>query len=181
MRIVSGSARGRKLITPEGMDIRPTTDKVKEAMFSIIQFDLQNKSILDLFAGTGQLGIEALSRGAKKVTFVDSSKKARELVKKNLELTGFSGLASLVPNDSFAFLQNTPERFDIVILDPPYENGMCEKAASFLPSVLKDDSIVICETRPDERLPEEIGKLRIAKEYLYSGIKLTVYRNSEEQ
>lgn len=180
MRIVAGSAKGRRLITPEGMDIRPTTDKVKEAMFSIIQFDLQNKTVLDLFAGTGQLGLEALSRGAKSVSFVDSSKKALELVKKNITLTGFSDFVRVFHGDSFSFLKSAKEKFDIVILDPPYENGMCEKAIVLLPNVLNDNAIVICETRPDEALPENIGKLKIAKEYKYSAIKLTVYREMEE-
>ncbi|MCH5198087.1 MAG: 16S rRNA (guanine(966)-N(2))-methyltransferase RsmD [Oscillospiraceae bacterium] len=180
MRIVSGTARGRKLLTPEGIDIRPTTDKVKEAMFSIIQFDLQNKAVLDLFAGTGQLGLEAISRGAKSVCFVDSSKKALELVKKNIALTGFSKSARVSYGDSFSFLKSCNEKFDIIILDPPYENGMCEKAAALLPDVLRNNAIVICETRPDEKLPENIGKLKIAKEYKYSAIKLTVYREMEE-
>lgn len=180
MRIVAGSARGRKLITPEGIDIRPTTDKVKEAMFSIIQFDLQNKSILDLFAGTGQLGLEAISRGAKSVCFVDSSKKALELVKKNISLTGFSDSVRVFHGDSFSFLKNSKEKFDIIILDPPYENGMCDKAAGLLPDVLNKNAIIICETRPDELLPENIGELKIAKEYKYSAIKLTVYREVEE-
>lgn len=180
MRIVSGSARGRKLVAPQGFDIRPTTDKVKEAMFSIIQFDLQNKTVLDLFAGTGQLGLEALSRGAKKVCFVDSSKKALEIVKKNISLTGFSDSSSVFQSDSFSFLNSAKEKFDIVILDPPYEKGMCEKAAMLLPQVLNEAAIVVCETRPDEALPENIGKLKIAKEYKYSAIKLTVYREMEE-
>jgi len=180
MRIVSGRARGRKLITPAGMDIRPTTDKVKEAMFSIIQFDLQNKKVLDLFAGTGQLGLEAISRGAKSVCFVDSSKKALELVKSNINLTGFSNFCTLHLSDAFSFLSGNKEKFDIVILDPPYENGMCEKAAALLAGRLSDNAIVVCETRPDEPLPEEIGKLHIAKEYKYSAIKLTVYREMEE-
>lgn len=177
MRIVSGTARGRRLGTPVGMDIRPTTDKVKEALFSIIQFDLQDKMVLDMFAGTGQLGLEALSRGAKFVYFTDASKKAIELVKSNIRVTGFDAKAKAVLTDSFSFVSNTSEQFDIVLIDPPYEQGLCRKAAEVLPGALSEDAIVICETRETETLPDKIGHLKLYKEYKYSAIKLSVYRN----
>lgn len=180
MRIVAGRARGRKLFTPSGMDIRPTTDKVKEALFSILQFDLPGKRVLDLFAGTGQLGLEALSRGASFVCFTDSSRKALELVKKNVSAVGFENDCRAYLTDAFAFLSAAKEKFDIVLLDPPYEKEMCAKAISLLPGVLNDHAIVVCETRPQEVLPAQIGKLTLAKEYLYSGIKLSVYREPEE-
>ena len=176
MRIVSGAVRGRRLITPDGMDIRPTTDKVKEAMFSILQFDLPGRRVLDLFAGTGQLGLEALSRGAKSVTFTDSSKKAVSLVQRNIALTGLGAQAKTVCGDAFSFLRSTDERFDLVILDPPYDQGLCEEAIALLPGVLTDDAIVICETRPAEPLPAAVGVLPLFREYHYSNIKLTVYR-----
>ena len=177
MRIVSGSARGRKLATPAGMEIRPTTDKVKEAWFSIIQFDLPGRRVLDLFAGTGQLGLEAVSRGAASVCFVEHSRKALELVKKNIGITGFGAVSETVFSDAFSFLASTDEIFDLVFLDPPYEMDLCAKAAALLPRVLSENAIVICETRPSEVLPETIGRLSAAKEYHYSNIKLTVYRN----
>ena len=176
MRIVSGSARGRKLLTPTGMDIRPTTDKVKEALFSILQFELSGKHVLDLFAGTGQLGLEALSRGAADVVFTDASKKAVELVKKNVALTGFGPQSTVMLTDAFSFLAATDRTFDIVFLDPPYEMGMCGKAAALLPRVLRPGAVVVCETRQEEALPAVIGPLTVAKEYRYSGIRLTVYR-----
>ena len=88
MRVITGSARGRRLFTLEGNDVRPTTDRVKEALFSIVQFELEGRKVLDLFAGSGQLGIEALSRGAQSAVFIDRSKKAADIVRKNLELTG---------------------------------------------------------------------------------------------
>ena len=98
MRVITGTARGRKLREPKNMDIRPTTDKVKESLFSIIQFDIEGRRVLDLFAGTGQLGIEALSRGAKSVTFVDQSNDAIAIVRENLEHCGFA--ATVVRDDS---------------------------------------------------------------------------------
>ena len=177
MRIVAGKARGRKLMTPKGMDIRPTTDKVKEAMFSILQFDLPGKHVLDLFAGTGQLGLEAISRGAASVTFTDSSKKAVELIRENIRLSGFSAESKVLQTDAFAYLSSASEKFDLVLLDPPYEKGLCEKAAVLLPRVLSDGAIVVCETRPDEVLPEQIGPLSVFREYKYSAIRLTVYKN----
>ena len=110
MRVITGTARGRKLITLEGDDVRPTTDKVKEALFSIIQFEIEGRRILDLFAGSGQLGIEALSRGAKNAVFVDSSKKSVEVVRQNLEATGFSKSAVVLNTDSLAFLRTRAEK-----------------------------------------------------------------------
>ena len=182
MRIVSGSARGRRLITPDGMDIRPTTDKVKEALFSIIQFEIAGRRVLDLFAGTAQLGLESVSRGAAYACFVDSSIKAMTLIKKNIEITGFADKCKTVCGDAFSFLENTNEIFDIVFLDPPYEKDMCAKAASLLPRVLSDSALVICETRPEELLPSEIGALVVYRNYFYANIRLTVYRKpaSEE-
>ena len=181
MRIVSGSARGRKLITPSGMEIRPTTDKVKEALFSILQFDLPGTRVLDLFAGTGQLGLEAISRGAAHAVFTDSSKKALELVKKNIALTGFGPQSTVLQTDAFSFLAATGDSFDIVLMDPPYEKGLCEKAAALLPRVLRPGAIVVCETRPEEPLPETIGPLAVYKEYRYSGVRLTVYRSPSSE
>lgn len=181
MRIVSGSARGRKLITPVGMDIRPTTDKVKEALFSILQFELRDRRVLDLFAGTGQLGLEALSRGAAHVTFTDSSPKAVELVKKNAAVTGFADRCTVLRTDAFAFLQRTDEVFDIVFLDPPYEQGLYKRAMDLLPRVLAPGAVVVAETRPDEDLPDAVGPLRLYRTYRYSAISLSVYRETEEE
>ena len=178
MRIISGSARGRKLFSPEGMDVRPTTDKVKESLFNIIQFELSGAAVLDLFAGTGQLGLEALSRGAAKAVFVDSSGKSLAVVKKNAELCGFSDNARLVRSDAFSYLSRAEERFDIVFLDPPYHNGLCVKAFELLPSVLAEGACVICETQADEPLPETFGAFALYKEYRYSAIRLSVYRRN---
>ena len=127
MRVITGSARGRKLKTLEGGDIvRPTTDKVKEAMFSIVHFELEDAAVLDAFAGSGQLGIEALSRGARKAYFLDANKKAFETVKENLKTTNLFDRAVVLNTDTLSFFTGTKERFDVVLLDPPRKG--CDEA-----------------------------------------------------
>ena len=176
MRVIAGRYKGRKLNSPDSYAIRPTSDKAKEALFSILTAEIYGARVLDLFAGTGQLGLEALSRGAASVCFTDSSRKATELIKKNIAVTGFQARSKVLLTDAFSFLASCEEKFDIVFIDPPYEKGMCLRAAEGLSRVLNDNAIVICETRPDETLPERIGSLKAAKEYFYSNIRLTVYR-----
>ena len=181
MRIIAGSARGRKLFSPEGMDVRPTTDKVKESLFNIIQFEIPGARVLDLFAGTGQLGLEALSRGAAEAVFVDSSGKSLAVVKKNAALCGFSDRARFVSGDAFAFLARGEGPFDLVLLDPPYHKGMCAKALELLPPVLGENAAVICETQADEPLPEGFGAYSRCREYRYSAIRLSVYRRTDRE
>lgn len=176
MRVITGQTRGRRLISPEGYDVRPTTDKVKESLFNIIQFRLAGASVLDLFAGSGQLGIEALSRGAERAVFVDSSRKSLDVVKKNIELCRFSSQAQTFLCDASAFLRTTREKFDIVILDPPYHKNLCAEALELLCDAVCEDAVVICETQSDEELPETVGGFIIDRVYSYSSIKLTVYR-----
>ena len=176
MRVITGQARGRRLISPEGYDVRPTTDKVKESLFNIIQFSLPGAKVLDLFAGSGQLGIEALSRGAEKAVFVDSSRKSLDVVKKNIELCKFTSVAQTYLLDATAFLRTNREKFDIVILDPPYHKNLCISALELLGDAVNEDSVVICETQSDEDLPEAVGSFIIDRVYSYSSIKLTVYR-----
>ena len=177
MRIITGSAKGRRLIAPEGTDVRPTTERVKEALFSIIQFEIEGRRVLDLFAGTGQLGLEALSRGAAFALFVDQDKRSVEIVKKNVALTGFSAVSEVVQREAVSYLRAAPDRFDLVFMDPPYGQGLCAAAAAELPRVLKPTSVVICETGADETLPDAIGALPLAKTYRYSTVRLTVYRS----
>ncbi len=180
MRVITGSVRGRKLISPEGNDVRPTTDKVKESIFNIIQFELQDANVLDLFAGSGQLGIEALSRGAQSAVFVDNSRKSLEIVKKNIDVCKFNDKSEAVLADAASYLASSRKKFDIVFLDPPYHKELCVKALGLLSSVLNDDAIVICETQNDEVLPEKCDNLVISRVYSYSSIKLTVYRPSDD-
>ena len=121
MRVITGTARGRKLKEPVGMDIRPTTDGVKEAVFSMLQFVIEGRRCLDLFAGTGQLGIECLSRGAASVTFVDESREAIALVRENLSRCRMT--ADVVQTDSVGFI-GRDGKYDIIFLDPPYDTDL---------------------------------------------------------
>lgn len=180
MRVITGTARGRKLITLEGDDVRPTTDKVKESLFNIIQFDVEGASFLDLFAGSGQIGIEALSRGARQVVFVDKSKKSIDVIRQNLKTTGFEKNAVVLSSDSIAFLQRRAEKYDIAFLDPPYSTGLLQKALEFLPNVMSDNGIIICEAPVHEELPETVGDFRLFRKYSYGKMALTTYKIPEE-
>lgn len=176
MRVVSGTARGRRLVSPDGYDVRPTTDKVKESVFNIIQFEVEGVRMLDLFAGSGQMGIEALSRGAEFAVFVDSSKKSLDAVRSNLAAVGFSDRAAVVFGDSLNYLNGCRDKFGVVFLDPPYHKGLIPKAFELLPNVLDENAVVVCETKADEELPENFGGFEKTKEYKYSSIKITLYR-----
>ncbi len=181
MRVITGTARGRRLTTLEGTDTRPTTDRVKEALFSIIQFEIEGRRVLDLFAGSGQLGIEALSRGAKSAVFVDGSKKAAEVVKKNLEATAFSKSASVVCGDAISFLKTRGEKFDIAFLDPPYSTGLLQKALESLPRVMNKGGVIICESPENEAMPKSAGSFVLQKRYRYGKVSLSVYRIPESE
>lgn len=181
MRVITGSARGRKLKTPEGGDIvRPTTDKVKEAMFSIVQFEVPDAVVLDAFAGSGQLGIEALSRGAKKAYFVEENRKAFEIVKENLQTTGLFQKAVALQTDIFSFVRTGAECFDLVFLDPPYAAGLLPKLLPKLSDCCNAGGLVVCETDFSEDLPETAGNLVQLRTYKYSKTKLTTYRKRED-
>ena len=176
MRVITGSARGRRLITLEGEDVRPTTDKVKEALFSIIQFEIEGRRVLDLFAGSGQLGIEALSRGADRAVFVDKSKKSIEVVKENLENTGFTKNAAVLCTDSISFVNTRAENYDIAFLDPPYRTGLLQQALLGVSRIMNDGGVIVCEAPFDEELPEKAGDFAVDRVYKYGKIKLVTYR-----
>ncbi len=179
MRVITGIARGRKLLSPEGQDVRPTSEVAKEAIFSILQFELEGARVLDLFAGSGQLGIEALSRGAKFCTFVDAARPSQELVRKNLETTGLGASARVVPMDFMAFLSGTQEQFDIALLDPPYDKKMIDAALPVLAGKMSEDGVIVCETDKRELLPEGAGGFTVYRVYRYGKTKLTLYRRGE--
>ncbi len=175
MRVIAGSARGRKLKTLEGMDVRPTTDKVKEAVFSSIQFDVPNANVLDLFSGSGQMGIEALSRGASQVTFVDRASCALSVTRENLTALGFLPQAQLHLTEASAFLQSTALMFDIAILDPPYRKGILEHILPLLASHMRENGIVICEHETGLNMPKEIVSLSLQKQRKYGAITISTY------
>lgn len=174
MRVITGSARGRKLKTPENYDIRPTTDNVKESVFNIIQFDIEGRRVLDLFAGTGQLGIECLSRGASSAVFVDQSREAVKIVKENLKACGLSG--TVVQADALSFLR-TCGKFDIIFVDPPYDSDLYESVLNTVNSIdiLSDGGIIICESRRERALPEMTAPYKKRREYTYGKVKLCIY------
>ena len=176
MRVITGSAKGRKLITLEGEDIRPTSAKVKGAIFNSIQFDIEGRNVLDLFAGAGQLGIEALSRGARKAVFVDLSRESIKVVNENLEHCQLKDNATVFNGDGLSYLKTTRENFDIVFIDPPYKKQLTVKALSIVLNVLNDGGIIVCETDIKEELPEAVGEYTVAKQDTYSKTKLTIYR-----
>ena len=179
MRVISGTARGRRLKELQGMETRPTTDRVKEALFNIVQFELPGRQVLDLFAGTGQLGIEALSRGAARCTFVDQRRDAAALVRENLKLTGLSQQAQVVQADSISLLMSCREKFDVIFLDPPYLTGVLEKAVETVSAfdILREHGIMVCESPLEQELPTLAAPYERGKEYRYGKIKLTVYRH----
>lgn len=176
MRVITGSARGMSLRTLEGDNVRPTTDKVKEAVFSIIQFEIEGRRILDLFAGSGQLGIEALSRGAESAVFVDADKNAVRIVKENLAKTKLDFKATVAQTDSLAFLSMTDRIFDIAFLDPPFSTGLLEKALARVEPHIAQGGLVICEHPFADELPDAEGGLEKQKTYKYSKTAVTVYR-----
>ena len=175
MRVMTGTARGRKLLEPDGMAVRPTTDMVKEAMFNIVQFDIEGRRVLDLFAGTGQLGIEALSRGAAECVFVDESPKSVKLVRTNLERCALRGRVEQA--DSIGFLRRGG-KFDLVFLDPPYDSDLLEKALEVIQNVdiLNDGGIIVCESRREKSMPELSAPYRKTLSRRYGKVCLTVYK-----
>lgn len=175
MRVISGIAGGRRLEAPKGDEtVRPSTDRVKEALFSIINFDLPSAKVLDLFAGSGQLGIEALSRGAGFATFVDSDKTSCELTKRNLNTCELSHLAKILRTDCFAFLKGTGELFDIAFVDPPYYLGIYDKVLREVSQKISPVGLIACEHPIDIKLPPLSGFK--AKDYKYGKIIVTVFR-----
>lgn len=175
MRVIAGSAKGRKLKTLEGMDVRPTTDKVKEAIFSAIQFDLPGATVLDLFAGSGQMGIEALSRGADIAVFVDNSARSLRMTQENLESVHLVDQAQLHQMEAQSFLQTTAMQFDVAILDPPYRKGFHEKLLPLLAKCMNSDGIVICEHETGLEMPEAVAELVQKKQKKYGAITVTTY------
>lgn len=173
MRVITGTARGRKLREPSNMDIRPTTDLVKESIFNIVQFDIEGRRVLDLFAGTGQLGIEALSRGARSATFVDESSEAIKIVRENLEHCKLQGEA--VRNNAVSFLSRCG-KFDLIFLDPPYAseliNEVLQKIIKF--DILSDGGIIICETSCETDILPLNSPYYVGREYKYGKVKLTL-------
>ena len=178
MRVISGKAKGVVLKTPEGMQTRPTADRVKEALFSILQFDLPGTKVLDLFGGTGQLGIEAISRGAKSAVFVDAGDAPCKLIKENLRRAKMEQECRVVRADYLQFLSQCRETFDIIFLDPPYAEVFLENAIKKISEIdiLQSGGIIVSERPVEKPLNLEIDGFSRSKDYKYGKTLVTLYR-----
>ncbi len=182
MRVIAGTARGKILQALPGQDItRPTIDRVKEAMFSSVQFLVPGARVLDLFAGSGQLGIEALSRGAITCDFVDASPEAFAVVQANCRAARVEMKSKLHHCDAFAFLASARGPFDLVLLDPPFSHGTLNRVLPELSRVVASGGVVLCESEREAILPETAGELTRGKQYAYGKILVTRYEKAPRE
>ena len=163
MRVITGTARGVPLKAPRGMDTRPTMDQVKEGIFSAIQFEVEGRTALDLFAGSGQLGIEALSRGAAHCTFVDKGREPVSVIRENLKKTRLEERAEVVQADYSSYLKTCRRQFDLILLDPPYAEIFLETALKIISEIdiLTNSGIIVCERPFEKSLPDDLSLIHI--------------------
>ena len=180
MRVITGKARGVQLKTPDGQLTRPTTDRVKEALFSIIQFEIPGTAVLDLFGGTGQLGIEALSRGAESAVFVDAREESCRLIRENLKRTKLEKDAKVIRSDYLDYLNRCREQYNIILLDPPYAEVFLENALKRITEIdiLQSDGIIVAERPLGKELPWEFEGFTRSRDYKYGKVLLTIYRKA---
>ena len=171
LRIITGTAKGKKIETLEGEATRPTSERIKEAVFSSIQFDIDDRRVLDLFAGSGQLGLESLSRGAASATFIDSSREAIDIVKKNAKATGFFDVCRYNVSDWRNYIRKASgrDKYDLVFIDPPYSMECCADALKRLveADLLEGGAIVVLESGTEELRPEEFSEFDVIKSTHY--------------
>lgn len=184
MRIITGTARGTKLLAPEGITTRPTSERAKEGLFNVLQFEIERKRVLDLFAGSGQMALEALSRGAEYAVLVDSDEEAAKIIRKNIEKTHTEAKCSLLCAEYTAAvreLAKKKERFDLVFLDPPYSAGLLPDTLARLTreGLLSPGATVVCEDEND--FPQECGGLTCVRELRYGRIHFTILKKETEQ
>ncbi|SNB45770.1 16S rRNA (guanine(966)-N(2))-methyltransferase RsmD [Geobacter sp. DSM 9736] len=189
MRIVAGSAKGRKLLVPKGQRVRPTADRVKEAVFSILKTllgDLDGCRVLDIFAGTGNLGIEALSRGAASAVFIDNHRESALTIEKNIRLAGFSEKCRIIQSDALRALQAIEKeriRFRLVFLDPPYRIGFAEKVLNHLgtSTVIEPGAVIVTEHSLQENLQDRFGNLQKFDARTYGDTALSFFSPEERE
>ena len=180
MRVIGGTLRGKKLISFKGKNIRPTSDRIKESLFNIISPYLDDEvRVADFFAGTGNLGIEALSRGAEEAVFVEKDKNSLAIIRKNIDLCRVKEKSSVIPLETdkgIALLEKQKKAFDIIFLDPPYNQGLANETLEVLgQSVLVEGAIVIAEYSSQEKIKEHYGKLKMKDTRRYGGTSLSFF------
>lgn len=180
MRIIAGDKRGFRLETLEGEDTRPTMERVKEAIFSSVQFLLPGADVLDLYAGSGQMGLEALSRGASKCTFVDQNPQAIMIIRENCHHTGLFKQSLVRTMEAEMFLSQCAQKYDIIFLDPPYRKNIFPALVEKVSAVAAPGATIFCETEPEVQFPEEVEGLVLKKEYRYGTVKVTRYGKTQE-
>jgi len=182
MRIITGTVRGRKLKAPanDSLDIRPTSDSVKEAVFSAVQFEIEGKVVADLFAGTGQLGIEALSRGASRAYFCDNSSESVKIIRENLRICDFSAKSEVSALSAAAFLKKTAACFDVAFLDPPYGMDLINRTVPVLIPKMNKGGIIICEYEKGYKIHGTFGDFNIRKTYSHGKTAITIYDTETE-
>ncbi len=182
MRIIAGEAGGRKLKTRKTKSVRPTQDRIKEAIFSMLISYIKNSKVLDLFAGFGSLGLEAVSRGAYHTTFVEINKKNASIISENISLCNFEKYTNLVIDDVFSFLKNNKNKYDLIFMDPPYEKNLNDKVIKNilkLPSTIKDEGLIIVEHSKKEKV-NGTDKLKVIKNRNYGNTTITILKYREE-
>lgn len=183
MRIVAGSAKGRRLCAVKGLSIRPTSDKVREAVFNILGLEFHYKNVLDLFAGTGAMGIEALSRGSEKVTFIDKDASAIKVINKNLDICGFAEKAKVMKMDVVQALSLKPLAFDLIFIDPPYAAGLTGIVLEMIDKnkILADSGVIVSETSKRTVTDARLSGLQKFDKRQYGDTVVTFYKNKEQQ
>ncbi len=178
MRVIAGKAKGRQLRDVAGPGTRPMTDRAKSALFSILGNDVQDSQFLDLFAGTGQVGIEALSRGATRTVFVEMGAAALRAIQTNLQLTSLEAGAQIVRADVFKYLAGAPQPFDYIYVAPPQYRGLWTQTLQVLdshPGWLSEDGWVIAQINPVEYTPPDLHRLALFDQRQYGGVMLCFY------
>ncbi|HWQ80378.1 MAG TPA: 16S rRNA (guanine(966)-N(2))-methyltransferase RsmD [Anaerovoracaceae bacterium] len=183
MRIIAGDFKGRRLLAPKDDRIRPTTDKVKESIFSMIAAYLEDAVVIDLFSGTGNLGLEAISRGATRCWFGDKSRESLELTRQNIALCKQEDRTVTVLGDFEYVLRKITEKADLIFLDPPYRHGLIQECFGLIAglSLLNEGGIIVAEHGSDEPLEEKISGCVRIKEKIYGTITISIYRKDLEE
>lgn len=184
MRIITGSARGKRLQTPSGLHTRPTTDRVKESVFNIVQWDLEGRKVLDLFGGSGQLGLESLSRGAASCVIVDGDRNAQKAIEANIKNCGFERACQLIKGDSFQFLQRQKkDSYHVIFLDPPYGGELLNRAIAEICriDILTENGIMVCESSVEDQLQPVSAPYRVVKRYQYGHTAVTIITKGETE